>query len=200
MSMLDGVSQCWLLSETCVVNWDAWAAIGTVAAVFAAIFAPAIQRLLIRRRANAMFALAYRIDLLMALTLVRSIRREFPFGMNNAEAWAAEALVLTDEKFREDFDSKVNGLDSVTSRDVDLTKWVGVDVGLAAKVALAIETTRHLQQAARGLVAAARSGDAADMFAVVEHVGGHANDHLYKADCAAVRALKPITRQKTLDG
>ncbi|KRG63926.1 hypothetical protein ABB26_10140 [Stenotrophomonas humi] len=25
MSMLDGVSQCWLLSETCVVWWDAWA-------------------------------------------------------------------------------------------------------------------------------------------------------------------------------
>lgn len=199
MSMIDGVSQCWWLSKTCVVNWDAWAAIGTVAAVFAAIFAPTIQRLLVRKRANAMFALAFRVDLLTALTTVRDIRRRYPFGMKNGEASAAEALALTDVKFREDLNSHVNDLDLLTSRDVDLTKWSGVDVGLAAKVALAIETTRHLQQAFRALVAAADSGDAADFFEIVEHVGGHADDHLYKADCAAVRALKPITRQKTLD-
>lgn len=200
MSMLDGVSQCWWLSSTCAVNWNAWAAVGTVAAVFAAIFAPAIQRLLIRRRANAMFALAYRVDLLTALTLVRSIRNEFPFGMNNAEAWAAEALVMNDETFRARLESQVDGLDSITSRDVDLTKWVGVDIRLAAKVALAIETTRHLQLAVRSLVVSARSGGASDFFHVVEHVGGHANDHLYAADCAAVRGLRPITRQQTSEG
>lgn len=28
MSMFDGVSQCWVLSRTCVVNWNAWAALG----------------------------------------------------------------------------------------------------------------------------------------------------------------------------
>jgi hypothetical protein len=33
MSMLEGVSECWMLSRTCVVNWDAWAAVGTVSAV-----------------------------------------------------------------------------------------------------------------------------------------------------------------------
>lgn len=33
MAILEGVSECWMLGETCVVNWDAWAAIGTVSAV-----------------------------------------------------------------------------------------------------------------------------------------------------------------------
>ncbi|PPU41205.1 hypothetical protein [Xanthomonas arboricola] len=37
MGMLDGVSQCWWLSKNCVVNWDAWAAIGTLAAVAVAL-------------------------------------------------------------------------------------------------------------------------------------------------------------------
>lgn len=33
MSMLDGLSQCWLLSRSCEVNWEAWSAMGTVGAV-----------------------------------------------------------------------------------------------------------------------------------------------------------------------
>ncbi|PJL03976.1 hypothetical protein B9Y85_01910 [Stenotrophomonas maltophilia] len=32
MSMMDGVSQCWLLSRSCVIDWDAWSAIATAAA------------------------------------------------------------------------------------------------------------------------------------------------------------------------
>jgi len=37
MSMLEGVSQCWWLSSTCAVNWDAWSAIGTLLAVVVAL-------------------------------------------------------------------------------------------------------------------------------------------------------------------
>ena len=37
MSMLDGVSRCWWLSETCVVNWNAWSAVGTIAAALVAL-------------------------------------------------------------------------------------------------------------------------------------------------------------------
>lgn len=37
MGMLDGVSECWWLSSNCVVNWDAWSAIGTVAATAVAL-------------------------------------------------------------------------------------------------------------------------------------------------------------------
>lgn len=37
MSMLDGISQCWVLSENCVIWWDAWAAIGTIGATVVAL-------------------------------------------------------------------------------------------------------------------------------------------------------------------
>lgn len=37
MSVLDGVSQCWWLNKTCVINWDAWAAGGTLLAVVVAL-------------------------------------------------------------------------------------------------------------------------------------------------------------------
>ncbi len=36
-AMKSGFSQCWLLSETCEINWDAWAAFGTLAAVVVAL-------------------------------------------------------------------------------------------------------------------------------------------------------------------
>jgi len=35
--MLDGLSQCWVLSAECEANWDAWSAIGTVAATAVAL-------------------------------------------------------------------------------------------------------------------------------------------------------------------
>lgn len=37
MSMLDGVSQCWWLGSKCLVDWDAWSAIGTFFAAFLAL-------------------------------------------------------------------------------------------------------------------------------------------------------------------
>lgn len=37
MGMVDGLSQCWWLSSTCEVNWDAWAAVGTFLAAFIAL-------------------------------------------------------------------------------------------------------------------------------------------------------------------
>ncbi|MCW0370899.1 hypothetical protein [Xanthomonas sacchari] len=37
MSLFDGASECWWLSKSCVVNWDAWSAVGTLLAVFVAV-------------------------------------------------------------------------------------------------------------------------------------------------------------------
>ncbi|MEN5271887.1 hypothetical protein [Stenotrophomonas lactitubi] len=37
MGMINGLSQCWWLSSTCGVNWDAWAAVGTFLAAFIAL-------------------------------------------------------------------------------------------------------------------------------------------------------------------
>ncbi|HFF6004420.1 hypothetical protein [Stenotrophomonas maltophilia] len=194
MSMLDGVSQCWLLSETCVVNWDAWAAIGTVAAVFTAVFAPEIQRLLVRKKTNAMFALAYRTDLFAALDTVERLRSQYPFGQGTGEAFAAEALLLTDESFRAALTQDANALDVLMVRDVDLTKWPGVDVRLAAKVALAVETTRNLHKLYTNLAVAGRDGDAGPYFYVAEHIGKLAAEHLSDANSDVDLAIRPITK------
>lgn len=52
MSMLDGLSQCWWLSDTCSVNWDAWAAVGTFFAAFMALRISLAEQC--RRRQEAM--------------------------------------------------------------------------------------------------------------------------------------------------
>lgn len=192
MSMLDGVSQCWWLSETCVVNWDAWAAIGTVAAVFTAVFAPSFQRMLVRKRANALFALAYRTDLFTAYTNAQALRRMYPFGMGNGAAYAAEGMLLADEAFRAALTADASALEVFISRDVDLTRWQGVDISLAAKVALAIETTRHLHKLYVNLVVSGRDGDAGNYFYVAKHVSELADKHLSDANSAVSRAVKPI--------
>lgn len=192
--MHEGVSECWWLSRSCEVNWDAWAAIGTVAAVFTAVFAPTIQRLLVRKKANAMFALAYRTDLFSVLSSVQELRRQYPFGSGNGDAFTAEAMLLTDEQFRVGLIADADALDILTARDVDLTKWQGVDVRLAAKVALAIETTKNLHMLYVNLAVAGRNGDAGPFFHVAEHIGKLAEKHLSDADRAVVRALRPLTQ------
>lgn len=195
MSMLDGVSQCWVLSKGCVVNWDAWAAVGTVAAVFTAVFAPTIQRLLVRKRTNALFALAYRTDLFAALDMVKQLRAKYPFGNGSIEARQAEASLVIDEYFRDELTRHANILNVLTVREVDLTKWQGVDVSLAATVALAIETTKNLHKAYVNLAVAGRVGRAADHFHVAEHVGNLAESHLADANNAVKRAIRPIAKE-----
>lgn len=37
MDMINGVSECWWLSRTCRIDWSAWSAIGSAAAVFVAL-------------------------------------------------------------------------------------------------------------------------------------------------------------------
>jgi len=197
-SMSEGVSECWWLSKTCVVNWDAWAAVGTVAAVFAAIFAPALQRLLVRRRANALFALAYRGDILFAAIKVRRIKKQFPVGTNNDAAWAAEALLSTDKAVRAELAELAETLNVLTEREVDLTKWPAVDLRLAAKIALAIETVRHFQQAAVLLTEPGEEPNWTENFATVERMLKGAGAALEAADDAAVEAVAPLSKQKKL--
>lgn len=144
MAMLDGVSQCWWLNKTCEINWDAWAAIGTVAAVFAAVFGPMLQQWLVRKNANALFALAYRSDLLSTQIRLENVRDEFPFGMADV-AWAMEAMLQENGPARMRLISLSKGLDALSTREVDMTKWPAVELNLAAKVAVAVESTRNFQ-------------------------------------------------------
>lgn len=142
--MLDGVSQCWWLNKTCEINWDAWAAIGTVAAVFAAVFGPMLQQWLVRKNANALFALAYRSDLLSTQIRLENVRDESPFGMADV-AWAVEAMLQENGPARMRLISLSKGLDALSTREVDMTKWPAVELNLAAKVAVAVESTRNFQ-------------------------------------------------------
>ncbi|MFC6350505.1 hypothetical protein H7691_12630 [Stenotrophomonas sp. CW117] len=64
MNILDGVSQCWLLSKSCVVNWSAWSAIATAfaggVALYVGITPERIRRESAKRRAHAFLQWAER--------------------------------------------------------------------------------------------------------------------------------------------
>lgn len=151
MSMLDGVSQCWWLSQTCEINWDAWAAVGTVAAVFAAVLAPMIQRAFVRRKANALFALSYRADVINVQLRMEGIAKAYPMREQSGERYIVEVLLARAGPHRDDFLERARWLDVFSGRDVDLTKWPAVDLSLGAKLVVAIEAVRHYQLAANVL-------------------------------------------------
>lgn len=136
--------RCWPLGEKCEVNWDAWAAVGTCAAVAVALCGPAISRALVRKKANALFAMAYRKDLISAMVGLNSIADEYPFHDTNV-SWAVESMLEREGKARQQFLVLSRALSDLTSREVDLTKWPVVDLDLAAKVVVAIETTKQFQ-------------------------------------------------------
>ncbi|AYO95603.1 hypothetical protein [Xanthomonas axonopodis] len=149
MRMLDGISQCYWLSNDCVVNWDAWSAIGTVAAVFAAVFAPAIQRRFVRGKANALFAFAYLQDIVEARSCLRSVDVAYPLLADTvAGHWCDANLRLKADARREYSELMSKALSSLAKREVDLAKWPAVDLEVAAGVVIAIETTKALLTAA----------------------------------------------------
>lgn len=136
--------RCWPLGAKCEVNWDAWAAVGTCAAVVVALCGPAVSRALVRKKADALFAMAYRKDLISALVKLNTIAEEYPFHDTNV-SWAVESMLEQEGKVRKRFLVLSRALSALTSREVDLTKWPAVDLNLAAKVVIAIETTKQFQ-------------------------------------------------------
>lgn len=138
MSVLDGVSQCWWLSETCAVNWDAWAAVGTVAAVFAAVFAPSIQRRFARRKVNALFGMAYQRDVAAVKARLMMMNMRFPLNPESDSAWAVHSAIQLGGKSQPEFLKALDILQAFASREVDISKWGSVDLDLAAKVAALI--------------------------------------------------------------
>lgn len=135
MSMLEGVSQCWWLSETCTVNWEAWSALGTVAAVFAAVFAPSIQRRLTRRKINALFGMAFQRDIATVKARLMSLSMRFPLDPNRDTAWAVHSAIQLGGKSQPEFLKALDVLQAFAAREVDVSKWGAVDLDLAAKVA-----------------------------------------------------------------
>lgn len=188
--------RCWPLGEKCEVNWDAWAAAGTVLAVFVAVLTPSIQRSFVRRRANAMFALAFRGDVLNVKIRLTSLREAYPMGDRDGVAWAVERLLSEEESNREDFLARAQAMNLLTDREVDLTRWPAVDVSLAAKVALAIESVRHLQI---GAVILSRPGEVEDWDSILKtmaEVLERAIVDVEAADEATVKAMRPLRKEQ----
>ncbi|HFJ9785499.1 hypothetical protein K7574_14850 [Stenotrophomonas maltophilia] len=138
MSMLDGVSQCWRLSETCAVNWEAWSAVGTVAAVFIAIFAPSIQRMLARRKVNALFGMTYQREVARVHARLEMMSMRFPLEPKSDTAWAVHSAIQLGGSSQAEFTKALDILQGFAAREIDITKWGAVDLELPAKVAALI--------------------------------------------------------------
>lgn len=153
MSMLDGVSQCWVLSETCVVNWNAWAALGTVAAVFSAVFAPSIQRRFVRKRANALFFFAHLGPVVETMTFLQDLNGVHPAGSDSAfEPAFLDALRASKEEREQYRDRVAFGVAPLAECTVDAARWPGIDMKNAALLAVAIDACRAVRAGTKKLV------------------------------------------------
>lgn len=194
--MRRGVSECWWLGTTCAVNWDAWSAVGTVSAVFVAVLAPSIQRAFSRRKANGLFALAYRADVINAQLRLENIRRDYPMRERDGARWAVETLLANEGPHRDGFLERAKWLDVLSRREVDLTKWPAVDLGLAAKVVVGIESVRHFQVGAVVLADPADDRDWGRMLDSVAEVLDQAIVDIEVAEVALRQAVNKLPRKK----
>lgn len=149
--MLDGVSECWLLSASCTVNWSAWSAIGTGLAVVIAIFGPALHRAMIRKKANSLFALAYFSRLLAVSVKMETLEAEFPVGKDDEASRAAEQRIMGSKDEEERFEVLGARLPFQSDRTLDLSKWPGVDMGVASEVAMALDAVADLAETFRAV-------------------------------------------------
>lgn len=139
--------RCAPLSATCSIDWDAWAAIATALGVLTALGAPVLAKMLTRRRANALFALAYKRPLNTALEHLTQICKTFHEGYGTQEeAWEAEAVVMTNAEEQSKLAIKSGGIVRLAEIDLDLSRWPeSVSLDLAASVASAINACRDVE-------------------------------------------------------
>lgn len=129
----------------CVVWWDAWAAVGTVLAVFTAIFGPAIQRrFILRKKANAVFAAAYRNDTLRAKIFLDGLIKTYPIAAQTDEAALVEAKLKESPEEREDFEEYAAKMSCLADREVDGSKWPAADLDLILAVAHAVQSAKEV--------------------------------------------------------
>ncbi|AZM72875.1 hypothetical protein C9397_14425 [Xanthomonas vasicola pv. vasculorum] len=149
MGMLDGVSQCWWLSRYCIVNWDAWAAIATAVGVCTALAAPWLRDMAFRRKANAIFSLAYIHELKRVAAVLHNFETAFPYGSGSVFQREAEMSFGFDLTSRADFQALTEQLAMTTGYDVDLSKWPSVSITLAYKVASALHAVVRFEHGAQ---------------------------------------------------
>jgi hypothetical protein len=136
-----------------VVNWEAWSAIGTVLAVFVAIFAPWIQRyFFLRSKANAVFSVAYWADIVTARIAVERVLTEFPLAETPTKGAVVEASLKSDGDQRLRFRTLTRRLESLASRELDGSKWPAVDLSIVLAVAQAIHAAHDVVQVGEVMV------------------------------------------------
>lgn len=159
--------------------WEALSAIGTIGAVVVALFGPAIQRRYVRKKSNALFALAYRSSIVTAKVRLESLAKSWPLDHRGDDAWSVHSTLTRSGETQSNFLKICARLDELTGREVDLTKWGSADLDLAAKISVAIESTAHFQVGAATL---AHDTDGRNWTAMM--------DSVHAAQQEAMRALR----------
>lgn len=150
MGWIDGISECWVLSAGCRVDWDAWAAVGTAAGVLIALLGPSVRAATQRRRANALFALSFEQDLRLAQARMQTIETNFPIAGADEVSWACEALLTTNFESRYELLHLNEVLVTIGSKEIDLSRWpAAVSLTLAAQVSAALHAVKDLSIAIR---------------------------------------------------
>lgn len=117
----------------------------TAAGVIVALAAPAIVRFRTRKRANALFALAFYDLIARAKARLEIIEERFPLGSDRADSWAAEGLLMTDPEQRERFGRMPGALIELSKVEIDLSRWpAAVDLKLAESVAIAVHAAARV--------------------------------------------------------
>ncbi|MGW8276038.1 hypothetical protein [Xanthomonas axonopodis] len=133
--------RCWPLGPSCEVNWDAWAAMGTMAGVLAALFAPFVRDYFLRKKASRLFAITYD-QVLSAIELqIEEICAHPSYAGQNSVI--TDAWVRVDDDAQKELRNRAVRLQLATEIDVDVTKWPGLDMHLALEVVYAITDARR---------------------------------------------------------
>ncbi|KAA9003513.1 hypothetical protein FJU31_04205 [Stenotrophomonas cyclobalanopsidis] len=148
MSFSDGISECWWLSETCVINWDAWASIGTVAGVVTALSVPAVKRFFASRRVSAIFAAAHVTQLETAQAAIKNFKSVYSFAAPSGEAIDKRLALKNDAGLVEAAEALIENLAPVRALEVDLSKYPDVGTLLAADVSRSLYFVSYISKLA----------------------------------------------------
>ncbi len=111
---------------------------------------------------------------------LENLGMRFPLDPTEDAAWAVHSMLTQSGATQTSFMETCNRLDELTSREVDLTKWGAVDLDLAAKISVAIESSAHFQLGADTL---AQYSDGRDWYTMMASV--HAAQQRALRDVAA---------------
>ncbi|QQQ40949.1 hypothetical protein JJL50_13390 [Stenotrophomonas maltophilia] len=130
MSVLDGLSECWWLSNTCSLDWDAVASVGTVAGVLVALFAPVVRRALTGRKVDTIFVAAHMSELRGIRAKIRRLQR----ALNAIEFDEDEDIVRLSSADSRLVKEVAIECSAFKPGVVDLARYPGLDLHLASIV------------------------------------------------------------------